>query len=160
MTFVQYRRDIAFYDMNETQYPAVDARSSLSVDQYVQYILDNFKSVDEISASDQLIRLRPTTNNFTKIYNPDDPEGAITYSFNVLEFVRQNNTLLNLLFLFLHYWMKFIHNFIPIAVIRHFKAAIFAVTFIRFHTIIIFKGYINKIIKYIIMNVPNRIVSV
>ena len=80
ITFNQYGRDIAFSGMNETglvvselwlnetRYPAEDSRASLSVDQYVQYILDNFSSVDQIIASDSLIRLRPTTNDFTKIH--------------------------------------------------------------------------------------------
>ena len=54
--------------LNESEYPVADSRASMSVDQYVQYILDNFQSIDEIIASDQLIRLRPSTNNFTKVH--------------------------------------------------------------------------------------------
>lgn len=80
ITFVQYGRDIAFDGMNEaglvvselwleeSVYPSVDSRPSLSLDQYVQYLLDNFKTVDEIAASDSLVRLRPTPSNFTKIH--------------------------------------------------------------------------------------------
>lgn len=80
VTFVQYGRDIAFDGMNEaglyvgelwleeSGYPDPDLRASLSLDQYVQYILDNFKTVDEIPACDSLIRLRPTPGNFTKIH--------------------------------------------------------------------------------------------
>ena len=80
ITFNQYGRDIAASGMNEeglvvsslwlseTQYSAVDSRASLSVDQYVQYLLDNFRTVDEIIATDALIRLRPTPNDFTKIH--------------------------------------------------------------------------------------------
>lgn len=80
ITFVQYGRDIAFDGMNEaglfvselwldeSVYPNVDLRPSLSLDQYVQYLLDNFSSVDEIIASDSTIRVRPTPSNFTKIH--------------------------------------------------------------------------------------------
>ena len=80
ITFVQYGRDIAFDGMNEaglvvselwldeSVYPGIDSRTSLSIDQYVQYILDNCGTVDDIIASDALIRQRPTPNNFTKIH--------------------------------------------------------------------------------------------
>jgi penicillin V acylase-like amidase (Ntn superfamily) len=80
ITFNQYGMDNAFSGMNEaglvvselwleqTQYPVADSRVSMSVDQYVQYILDNFSSVDEIVATDSQVRLRPTTDNFTKIH--------------------------------------------------------------------------------------------
>lgn len=80
ITFVQYGRDIAFGGMNEaglvvnelwleeTEYPVTDSRVSLSIDQVVQYILDNFRSVDEIAVGIQQIRFRPTPNDFTKIH--------------------------------------------------------------------------------------------
>jgi penicillin V acylase-like amidase (Ntn superfamily) len=80
ITFVQYGRDIAFDGMNEaglfvcelwleeTRYPSVDSRPSISVDQYVQYLLDNFSTVDEIIASDANVRIRPTPDYFTKIH--------------------------------------------------------------------------------------------
>lgn len=80
ISFNQYGRDIAASGMNEeglvvsslwlneTQYAAVDSRPSMSVDQYVQYLLDNFRTVDELLATDALIRLRPTPNDFTKIH--------------------------------------------------------------------------------------------
>jgi penicillin V acylase-like amidase (Ntn superfamily) len=80
MTFVQYGREIAFDGMNEaglvvselwleeSRYPSVDSRPSISLDQYVQYLLDNFGTVDEIIASDALVRLRPLPSNFTKIH--------------------------------------------------------------------------------------------
>ncbi len=80
ITFVQYGRDIAFDGMNEaglvvselwldeSAYPGVDSRKNLSIDQYVQYILDNCGTVDDIIASDALIRPGPTPNNFTKIH--------------------------------------------------------------------------------------------
>ena len=80
ITFVQYGCDIAFDGMNEaglvvselwlqeSVYPSVDSRPSISLDQYVQYLLDNYSTVDEIIASDSLIRIRPTPSNFTKIH--------------------------------------------------------------------------------------------
>lgn len=80
VTFVQYGREIALGGMNEaglvvqeqwlstTRYAPPDRRPSLSVDQYVQFLLDNFRSVDEIVAAGDRIRLRPTDKDFTKIH--------------------------------------------------------------------------------------------
>jgi choloylglycine hydrolase len=80
VTFVQYGREIAFDGMNEaglvvselwleeSVYPSADTRSSISLDQYVQYLLDNFSTVDEIISSDTVIRIRPTPSGFTKIH--------------------------------------------------------------------------------------------
>jgi choloylglycine hydrolase len=80
ITFVQYGRENAFSGMNEagltahelwledTRYPATKGQQSLSVDQYVQYILDNYKSVAEIARGVALLRIRPTPDNFTKIH--------------------------------------------------------------------------------------------
>ncbi len=80
ITFVQYGRDFAFDGMNEaglfvcelwleeSRYPLVDSRPSVSIDQYVQYLLDNFSTVDEIVASDSLVRIRPLPSYFTKIH--------------------------------------------------------------------------------------------
>jgi choloylglycine hydrolase len=70
ISFVQYGREIDLGGMNEaglvvngleldeTEYPVADACPSLSIDQLIQYILDNFQSVDEISAGIRHIRLR------------------------------------------------------------------------------------------------------
>ena len=80
ITFNQYGRDIPLSGMNEaglvvselwldsTQYPAPDSRPSMSLDQYIQYLLDNFQTVDEIIASDALIRIRPTPGDFSKVH--------------------------------------------------------------------------------------------
>jgi penicillin V acylase-like amidase (Ntn superfamily) len=80
ITFVQYGRENAFDGMNEagltvhelwleqSRYPSPDARPSMSVDQFVQYILDNYSRVEEITETDALIRLRPTDNDFTHIH--------------------------------------------------------------------------------------------
>ena len=80
ITFNQYGRENVFSGMNEaglvvselwlneTQYPVNDSRPSISVDQYVQYLLDNIQNVSEIITSDSLIRVRPTTDGFTKIH--------------------------------------------------------------------------------------------
>lgn len=71
ISFVQYGREIDFGGMNEaglvvnvlwleeTKYPMADARPSLSINQFDQYILDNFQSVDEVLAGIRDIRLRP-----------------------------------------------------------------------------------------------------
>lgn len=88
ITFVQYGREIAFGGMNEaglavnelwldeTVYPRADKRPSLSVDQYIQYLLDNYQSVGEIAADIERIRLRPVTDDFTKIhFFAVDPSG-------------------------------------------------------------------------------------
>lgn len=73
ITFVQYGREIAFSGMNEaglvvnslqllsTKYSDSDSRSSLSADQYVQFLLDNYKDIDEIIKSDKIIRIRPSS---------------------------------------------------------------------------------------------------
>ncbi|HEX2952546.1 MAG TPA: linear amide C-N hydrolase [Bacillota bacterium] len=78
--FVQYGREINICGMNEaglvvnetwldeTHYPSPDSRESLSVDQLVMYILDNYQSVDEIAAGVSSLRVRPTYNNFTKLH--------------------------------------------------------------------------------------------
>ena len=74
VTFVQYGREIAFSGINETglsvqelelvntQYPAPDSRATVSFDQYVQFILDNYSSIDEIIESDKFIRVRSFPN--------------------------------------------------------------------------------------------------
>jgi choloylglycine hydrolase len=95
IAFVQYGREIAFSGMNEagltahelwledTQYPAVKARPSLSVDQYVQYILDNYKSADEIARGVALLRIRPSPDGFTKIhfFATDAAGGCVAIDF-------------------------------------------------------------------------------
>ncbi len=45
--------------LQETQYPPVDNRPGLTDLQWIQYQLDNSKSVDEVIASDTLIRISP-----------------------------------------------------------------------------------------------------
>jgi choloylglycine hydrolase len=95
ITFVQYGREIAFDGMNEaglvvselwleeTVYPSADSRPDISVDQYVQYMLDNFKSVNEIIANIALIRIRPVPSNFTKIhfFVTDSSGNSLTIEF-------------------------------------------------------------------------------
>jgi choloylglycine hydrolase len=70
ITFVQYGRESAFSGMNEagltvsilaldqTEYPKYDSRPSIGKSQYIQFILDNYKTIDEIIQSDRIIRLR------------------------------------------------------------------------------------------------------
>jgi choloylglycine hydrolase len=43
--------------LNETQYPAPDARAALNSLQWTQYQLDNCQTVDEVIATDQIIRV-------------------------------------------------------------------------------------------------------
>ncbi len=80
LTFNQYGHSIAFSGINEaglvvselwldeTVYPKWDLRKSINVDQLVQYLLDNFDSVDQIYPVIKDIRIRPTTGNYTKIH--------------------------------------------------------------------------------------------
>ncbi len=75
-----YGREIAFSGINEagltvdvlwldqTQYSGNDSRPSVSVDQFAQFILDNYKNVDEIAKSDKLIRIRPSITGITKVH--------------------------------------------------------------------------------------------
>ena len=76
----QYGRDIAYGGMNEaglvvyeqwlseTVYPSPDERAHVSVDQYVQYMLDNFATIDEVIACDTSIRIRGLQSGFTTIH--------------------------------------------------------------------------------------------
>ena len=76
ITLNQYGRDDALSGMNEaglvvsalwldeSQYPAVDQRPSVSIDQYLQYLLDNFQSIEEILASKDTVRVRPNSSNY------------------------------------------------------------------------------------------------
>lgn len=72
VTFTQYSRDFAWGGMNEAglviemlgitrknamQYPAADVRPAIRQGQWVQYQLDTASSVDEVVASDKLIRI-------------------------------------------------------------------------------------------------------
>lgn len=80
LTFNQYGHSISFSGMNEaglvvnelwldeTVYPKWDMRKSVSVNQLVQYLLDNYNSVDQIYPAIKDIRIRPTADNYTKIH--------------------------------------------------------------------------------------------
>jgi choloylglycine hydrolase len=80
VTFSQFGMDVAFSGINEaglsvhelwldgSVYPSPDSRPSVSVDQYVQYLLDNFRNVDEAVAGAPAIRPRPVKDDFTKIH--------------------------------------------------------------------------------------------
>jgi penicillin V acylase-like amidase (Ntn superfamily) len=80
ITFNQYGRDIALSGTNEaglvvsllsldgTQYPYFDARPSIDAGQYVQYLLDNFGTVEETIASDSSIRVRPSPGNNSRLH--------------------------------------------------------------------------------------------
>lgn len=80
VAFSQFGRDIAFSGINEAglsvhelwldgaRYPSPDARPSVSVDQYVQYLLDNCRTVSEAVAGASAIRPKPVKDDFTKIH--------------------------------------------------------------------------------------------
>lgn len=80
VTFVQHGRDIALGGMNEaglvvnaqwleaTRYPAPDRRPSVSVDQYVQFLLDTCATVGEVLASDGRVRVRQLPSGFAKLH--------------------------------------------------------------------------------------------
>jgi penicillin V acylase-like amidase (Ntn superfamily) len=53
---------IAVLWLDETEYPATDERPSVSPAQWVQYQLDTAKTVEEVLASDNLIRINPYGN--------------------------------------------------------------------------------------------------
>lgn len=69
ITFNQYGREFPLGGMNEaglviecmwlqqTEYPPPDSRSELSELQWIQYQLDNFETVDEVTASDKIVRI-------------------------------------------------------------------------------------------------------
>ncbi|HUI94049.1 MAG TPA: linear amide C-N hydrolase [Chitinivibrionales bacterium] len=79
-TFCQYGRENGFAGMNEAglvvnglylseaQYPAPDARKSVSMDQWIQYQLDNFSTVDEVVASDKTIRIRQPSGDYSRVH--------------------------------------------------------------------------------------------
>jgi choloylglycine hydrolase len=47
--------------LNESVYPVPDARPTMSVCQWIQYQLDNFATVEEVIASDSLVRISPAS---------------------------------------------------------------------------------------------------
>ncbi len=71
ITINQYGREVPTAGMNEaglvvesmmllkSRYPEPDARPSVLLNQWMQYQLDNFTSVDEVIASDSQLRIRP-----------------------------------------------------------------------------------------------------
>ncbi|HEX5223264.1 MAG TPA: linear amide C-N hydrolase [Verrucomicrobiae bacterium] len=72
VTFNQFGREMPFGGMNEvglvvenmwldeTKYPATDSRPEISMLQWIQYQLDNCKTVEEVIATDKQIRLENT----------------------------------------------------------------------------------------------------
>ena len=54
--------------LSETVYPSPDERAHVSVDQYLQYLLDNFATIDEVIACDTSIRIRGLQSGFTTIH--------------------------------------------------------------------------------------------
>jgi choloylglycine hydrolase len=79
-TFCQYGRENGFVGMNEAglvvhqlylseaQFPAPDARKSVSMDQWIQYQLDNFATVAEVVASDKTLRIRQPAGNYSRVH--------------------------------------------------------------------------------------------
>ncbi|HWF19440.1 MAG TPA: linear amide C-N hydrolase [Verrucomicrobiae bacterium] len=71
VTFNQFGLDVPFGGMNEaglvvenmwldeTKYPAPDARPGINLAQWIQYQLDNCKTVKEVLATDNKVRLEP-----------------------------------------------------------------------------------------------------
>ncbi|REK30607.1 MAG: linear amide C-N hydrolase [Planctomycetota bacterium] len=74
VTFNQYGREFPCSGMNEaglvviisllneTRYPEVDERAAVNAPQWIQYQLDTARSVAEVLASDEEIRIRPASN--------------------------------------------------------------------------------------------------
>jgi choloylglycine hydrolase len=79
-TFCQYGRENGFVGMNEAglvvhqlylseaQFPVPDTRKSVSMDQWVQYQLDNFATVAEVIASDKTLRIRQPAGNYSRVH--------------------------------------------------------------------------------------------
>lgn len=71
VTFNQFGLDIPFGGMNEaglvvenmwldeTKYPAPDSRPGINLAQWIQYQLDNCRTIDEVLATDKKVRLEP-----------------------------------------------------------------------------------------------------
>jgi len=71
ITFNHYGRESPTGGMNETgfvielmalpatKYPTPDSRPSIFIEQWIQYQLDNFSTVEEVIASDSLLRITP-----------------------------------------------------------------------------------------------------
>jgi choloylglycine hydrolase len=80
VTFCQYGRENGFVGMNEAGlvvnglylseavYPAPDSRTSVSMDQWIQYQLDNFSTVDEVINSDKTVRIRTPQGNYSRVH--------------------------------------------------------------------------------------------
>ncbi len=72
ITFNQYGKEFPTGGMNEnglvvellwldeTRYPSIDNRPSISVLQWIQYQLDNCKTIDDVIANDKKLRISPT----------------------------------------------------------------------------------------------------
>src|SRR4051812_41814110 len=45
--------------LDETKYPAADARPGINLSQWIQYQLDNCRTVEEVLATDKQIRIEP-----------------------------------------------------------------------------------------------------
>jgi choloylglycine hydrolase len=83
VTFNQFGREMPFGGMNEaglvvenmwldgTEYPAADARPATSLLQWIQYQLDSCKTVEEVIASDSVLRIEtppPSVKNQPRVH--------------------------------------------------------------------------------------------
>ncbi len=80
VTFTFFSREMPFAGMNEaglvieammlteTEYPKADSRSAFSELQWVQYQLDNCSTVDEVIASDTIMRMPQPANPYERLH--------------------------------------------------------------------------------------------
>ncbi len=100
VTFAQYGCENGFVGMNEAGlvvhqlylsegfFPAPDSRPSVSMDQWVQYQLDNYSTVSQVIASNAVIRIREPSSNFSRVhFFVSDRSGASA----VLDFLNDGN---------------------------------------------------------------------
>lgn len=76
MTFNQIGRDLPYGGINETglvvehmtleqtQYPAKDDRYAISANQWIQFQLDNYSTIEEVISSDNLLRIVDATSKY------------------------------------------------------------------------------------------------
>jgi penicillin V acylase-like amidase (Ntn superfamily) len=93
VTFNQYGREMPNGGINEaglvievlwlstTEYPLPDNRPSLGNLQWIQYQLDNFSSVEEVIASDQVIRIVPDSDVKVHYFVCDSSGACATIEF-------------------------------------------------------------------------------
>ncbi len=94
ITFNQVGRGFPYGGMNETglvveqmtfdltRYPAKDSRHPISACQWIQYQLDNCSTIEEVIATDKMIRIKDQTSKFHFLVCDSRGEGAVIEFIN------------------------------------------------------------------------------